>query len=219
MSQFLYQPVKPWFINQKFGENLLCFRRLGNGTIEYKSKKTEEVCPIGYTSIYSQMKGHNGLDLLAARWQPVYASQDGFVEEVSTEVERGLGVGVITDKKYPCIETGRDEYFKYRNWHFIALNIHEGDHVRTGDLLGYADSTGYSSGDHLHFELKPVLKEGDKWFNILQNNFYFGAVNPEPYLYPQFAVAVRDIASLLLKIREQLALLADLLADLFRRKN
>ena len=219
MSEFLYQPVKPWFINQKFGENLLCFRIGASGKMEYLPKKTEDSCPVGYTSIYSQMKGHNGLDLRAIRWQPVYASQDGFVEEVSTEVERGLGVGVITNKKYFCIETGKEEHFKYRNWHFISLNVHQGDKVRVGDLLGFADSTGYSSGDHLHFELKPVLKEGDKWFNILQNNGFFGAVNPEPYLYPQFAVAVRDIASLLLKIREQLALLAELIADLLRRKN
>lgn len=211
--KFLYQPVTPWIVNQKFGENKVC--------VDLATGKKVIMCdglnpPLGYKSVYSQMKGHSGIDTMARRWQPVYASAPGWVEEVQTESERGLGVGVITDQKYPCTETGANEFFKYRNWHFIGINVHKGDKVVTGSLLGWADSTGYSTADHLHFELKPVTLAGGGWVNILQDNGYFGAVDPEPYMENIFALKIRDIVSAIMSIREKLAKILDKASDTMR---
>ena len=38
--------------------------------------------------------------------------------------------------------------------HATDIIVKEGDHVTTGDVLGYVGSTGYSTGWHLHFEIR-----------------------------------------------------------------
>lgn len=215
IQKFLFQPLKPWIVNQGFGENKVCIDLVTNEVISKDPFKDETPCPSGTKSVYSQMKGHNGIDANAYRWQPCYSCQEGWVEEKETEPSRGLGVGIITNKKFYCAETGQEEFFKIRYWHFIALNVDIGEKVNTGDLIGYCDSTGYSSGDHLHLEIKPVRqnKYGD-WENILQSNGYFGAVDPAPYMENMF---VLDFVSFWKKVKELLAILTDFLGDKLRR--
>jgi hypothetical protein len=38
--------------------------------------------------------------------------------------------------------------------HLSDFTVHNGQHVHTGDLIGHAGSTGFSTGNHLHFALK-----------------------------------------------------------------
>lgn len=203
--KFLYQPIKPWIINQRFGENKAC--------VDIATGKQTIFCdglnpPAGYKSVYSSMKGHNGLDLNAYRWQPVYCAQDGRVDEVSTELERGLGVGVRT--------LGPDgKWYRHRYWHLIALDVESGDELKTGNLIGYADSTGFSSGDHLHFELKEVDRDGRV---LNQDNGYFGAIDPLPFMETMFALDIKGIVAKIKLIREKLALVFDALSDKLRKK-
>lgn len=154
------------------------------------------------------MLGHNGIDAIAHRWAPIYAAQSGRVDEVCTEEARGLGVGVRT-----CAPDGR--WYRHRYWHFIAIDVENGDEVQTGDLLGYADSTGYSSGDHLHFELKEVDKDGRV---LNKDNGYLGAVDPLLFMEDNYALNIKGITSSIQIIREKLAILADHIADFLRRK-
>lgn len=179
--KFLLQPLSTLYVNQGFGENNVCYRTV-NGKVEVITPQIQGVCPAGYSSLYSMMKGHNALDLRAYHGQPILAPCDGFIQELQTEEARGLGIGLITKNKYPCIETNKDELFKIRFWHLMTINVKMGQTIKKGDLLGLADNTGYSSGDHLHFEVKPVVYENYLWNNILQNNGYFGAVDPLPYI-------------------------------------
>lgn len=203
--KFLYQPIKPWIINQRFGENKAC--------VDLTTGKQTIFCdglnpPAGYKSVYSNMKGHNGVDLDAKRWQPVYCAQAGRVDEVCTEIERGLGVGVRT-----LAPDGK--WYRHRYWHLIALDVESGDELLTGDLIGYADSTGFSSGDHLHFELKEVDKDGRV---LNQNNGYFGAIDPLPFMETMFALDIKGIVAQIKTIREKVALIFDYLADKLRKK-
>ena len=219
VEKFLYRPTKDFYITQLFGEDKVCILNSNNKTLVYKEDFNK--CPTGYRSLYSQMKGHNGIDVRTPRWLPMYALQNGWVPEVCTEEARGLGVGIVTNDQYYCEEINKETYFKYRMWHFIALNVHEGDKVKTGQLVGWADSTGYSTGDHLHLEIKPVEisydNSGKAWVrNALQNNGYFGAIDPLPYMEPIFVLQVRDWNTLLRRIKEQVARIADSISDLSR---
>jgi murein DD-endopeptidase MepM/ murein hydrolase activator NlpD len=210
--RFLTQPVTPFRINQKFGEFGACVGP-GNQVITPSVPRT---CPPGYRSLYGK-GGHNGLDLQAAKWQRVYAAAAGTVIEKETEPDRGLGIGIVTAQRYWCEETRQLEYFKVRYWHLAGFDVDLGETVETGAFIGYADNTGFSSGDHLHFEVKPVrqsrtaAKPGE-WENVLANDTN-GAVDPLPYMNTIFALTAADFMR---RIREQFAILLDMFADLSR---
>jgi murein DD-endopeptidase MepM/ murein hydrolase activator NlpD len=218
--KFFFQPVKPFHINQAFGDNKACIDNVTNKVFSKSPFLNETVCPSGSRSVYSNMDGHNGIDLTAQKWQKVYASQDGEVIEVCTEEARGFGISIITDSKYLCNETGTYEHFVYRNWHLIAMDVNVGDKVKVGDLIGYADNTGFSSGDHLHFEVKPVQNMGRengviKTRNLLQGNGFFGAVDPLQYMETVFAL---DFKPIVLKFTELSASVLDFIADKLRNR-
>jgi murein DD-endopeptidase MepM/ murein hydrolase activator NlpD len=185
-------------VAQHFGENKACYTSV-NGKYITISKEDYQVCPTGYQSVYSQMLGHNGTDFPLKSGQNLVASTNGYVVEICTEEARGLGIGILTDKKYYCDETGKEEYFKYRVWHLKGIGVKLGQYVKQGDIIGQGDNTGFSSGDHLHFEIKPVSFIGDvsnikdvQLTNILQNNGYFGSVNPLPYFITDDIQEIKD---------------------------
>lgn len=121
--------------------------------------------------IYAQqgLKGHSGLDLMATHGTPVYATHDG-VCYPKVDDHGGNGVSIMADGFYTI------------SWHLIDDDavVHTGDKVKAGDLIGYADSTGISTGDHLHFGLLTLPAD--------VNNGYKGFVDPTPYFngkYPR----------------------------------
>jgi len=178
MKLQLTYPTSPFIINQDFGD-----RRM----IKY------------YEDNGIQFLGHNGLDLMAKHGQPIYASHDG---EAYYEIDTKQGHGVVirTFEKYEYEDT--EFYYKTIYWHLIDTTkdttypkivedytdkTKPGLKVKKGDIIGYADSTGLSTGDHLHFGLKPVANMNGAYFNVLDNNGYYGAIDPKPYFigYPQ----------------------------------
>lgn len=177
-SKFLKRPLEALVITQYFGANKACLSKDGSKTIFCDGLNPPE----GYRSIYSNMNGHNGLDLTAYHGMPLYASLEGIVEEVVDEPARGKGLGIVSEGKYYCDELERETQWKIRYWHLKSFKVKLGDKVKAGDLIGYCDNTGYSSGDHLHLEGKPVEYKKKKLVNILQNNGYYGAVNLLPYI-------------------------------------
>ena len=153
----LKYPINPFFVNYAFGR---------------------------VTDLYTAqgMKGHNGIDLLAYHGQPVYASHDGICYP---EIDNGGGNGVVIRSLEPYELPDGVCYIKTIYWHLIQDDavVQTGQKVKTGDLIGYADNTGISTGDHLHFGLKPIAQgEADfTWYNTKQKNGYFGAIDPMPY--------------------------------------
>jgi len=178
MKLSLYYPVKPKFINQGFGDNG-----------DY------------YQSHGINIKGHNGIDLQASHGQPVYATHDG-TAYYEVDANSGHGVVIISDLQYDY--NGGQANFKTIYWHLCDSSKEpkyvspvEGHplKVKTGDIIGYADNTGLSTGDHLHFGLKPVLsgEPVGTWYNPEQNNGYLGAIDPAPYFNGLFAQDVSGI--------------------------
>lgn len=153
----LYYPVKPLYVTQGFGGNLITYERFG-------------------------IIGHNGIDYLAIHGQPVYATHDGTVVYAGMDSAEGVGVVLRTNQEF-TYENGYG-FFKTVYWHLINnIPVRMGQSVKAGDIIGYADNTGYSTGNHLHFSLKPQIKgENDwTWENIEQNNGFKGAIDPTPY--------------------------------------
>jgi murein DD-endopeptidase MepM/ murein hydrolase activator NlpD len=87
--------------------------------------------------------GHIGLDIAAEKWDPIVAVADG--EVVFAEWGGGYGKLVILDHR-----NGWRSYYA----HLTEIAVDVGQEVRQGETLGGAGTTGYSTGTHLHFELR-----------------------------------------------------------------
>ena len=95
--------------------------------------------------IFKSRRMHAGIDLAAPKGTPIYASGDGIVEKAQRVSGYGLYVELQHVNNY---ETG------YGHMSKIAAGIKPGVRVRQGQIIGYVGSTGNSTGNHLHFEIK-----------------------------------------------------------------
>jgi lysostaphin len=100
-------------------------------------------------------KFHSGIDFGASEGSPIYAFEAGKVEFAGSK--GGYGKAVI-------INHGARKSTLYG--HAKALSVRKGERVATGQMIGEVGSTGFSTGPHLHFEVR------------LNNK----PVNPRPYL-------------------------------------
>jgi len=85
---------------------------------------------------------HTGIDIAAAKGQPVYATADGVVQSASYTGDYG---NLIVLKHAFGLAT--------RYGHLSGYHVKVGDIVTRGDLIGYIGSTGRSTGAHLHYEI------------------------------------------------------------------
>jgi murein DD-endopeptidase MepM/ murein hydrolase activator NlpD len=60
--------------------------------------------------------------------------------------------------------------------------VNVGDSVRSGDVIGISDNTGFSTGSHLHWGCKPVQWNGKLWETIDKDNGFSGAIDCFPFL-------------------------------------
>lgn len=122
--------------------------------------------------------GHNGLDFITENGQEIYAAHDGVVMRLETDSKGGVGLSLRTKEKY---DHGSDQvYYKTIYWHLEKYAVAENTEVRAGDVVAYADNTGFSTGSHLHFALKPLR---DDFSNLAPDNGYYGAIDPLPFLF------------------------------------
>jgi murein DD-endopeptidase MepM/ murein hydrolase activator NlpD len=86
---------------------------------------------------------HIGLDYKCHMGDPLYAADNGVV----TIAGWNGGYGIL-------VEVSHGNGFTTRYGHFSQLVVGAGQVVHQGDLLGYCGSTGWSTGPHLHFEIR-----------------------------------------------------------------
>jgi len=88
---------------------------------------------------------HNGVDYAAPRGTPIYAAGDGVIRQAGWKAGYGRWVSIRHKNGY---ETG------YAHQSRIAGGIKPGVAVKQGQVIGYVGSTGFSTGPHLHFEVR-----------------------------------------------------------------
>lgn len=195
MKLSIYKPCKPYWLGQGFGENKACSFPDKTGVV---SELPDGTCPAGKVKLYPLlgMKGHTGLDLYATHGQRLYAAMGGTISQIYTEIERGLGIEIVSNEKYDFGTLG-EHYAKIRYWHLMSIDVKQGQTVKAGDFIGLADNTGLSAGDHLHFELKPCEFDiMNKPYNVYQSNGYYGAIDPVPFLDVKYAEDIPKIINL-----------------------
>jgi murein DD-endopeptidase MepM/ murein hydrolase activator NlpD len=87
---------------------------------------------------------HPGIDLAGSYGTPIYATADGTVLRAGWN---NGGYGNLVE-----IDHGRGISTRYG--HMSAILVHEGDHIARGQQIGRMGSTGRSTGNHLHYEVR-----------------------------------------------------------------
>ena len=95
--------------------------------------------PYGYGGYY----GHQGLDIAADYGTPIYAAENGVV----TMARWYGGYG-------NCIMIQHDNGIVTVYGHCSYLHVYEGQYVTQGEAIADVGSTGQSTGNHLHFEVR-----------------------------------------------------------------
>ncbi len=118
------------------------------------------ICPISsgryrVSAYYGDGRNHKAIDLAADRGTPIFAAAAGTVTYAGWDGDYGYNV-VIQHKNG----------MKTRYAHANALCVSTGATVAQGDMIATVGSTGWSTGNHLHFE---VIVNGVR-------------VNPGPYI-------------------------------------
>lgn len=105
--------------------------------------------PYGWRThpVFKSRKFHTGMDIAAAMGTPIKASNAGKV--IYSGWYGGYGKVVIIDHG-SC--TGAPTTSLYA--HMSRQKVTVGESVTRGQIVGYVGTTGYSTGPHLHFEIR-----------------------------------------------------------------
>ena len=115
--------------------------------------------------VYGQwnLKGHNGIDYGLPNDTPLYAPHDGkIIEAIYNKGGYGWYLKIENDKEGSVLA------------HMRKFVVKTGDYVKQGQLIGYSNNSGWSTGPHLHWGY--YLKPRDR------SNGYNGYINQAPYL-------------------------------------
>lgn len=98
--------------------------------------------PFGYRThpVTGEWKMHKGVDLVASKGTPIYASRSGYVTIATYHSTAGNYVTINHQDGYTSV---------YMHMTHDVVSV--GQYVKAGELIGYVGSTGRSTGPHLHF--------------------------------------------------------------------
>lgn len=231
------RPIKTNRKTQAWGENIPCVM-IGERPFKFVECGTE-----GSHKLYTgelNMAGHSGEDWASRYAEPIYFPVNalGTEWEASSHVDREGAVIVVVRSMTPVPFTSIPDHVPgslgmikkqyeqldgklYLQFWFVHL---QGTHivgkmpVKFGDLIGYADSTGASSGNHLHWSMK--VSDQTSWFYIDGDNGYQGTIDFTPYFTNIYTLDIlstqsTDIRTLQLRVidlsRQAISLLKQLI--------
>ena len=99
--------------------------------------------------------GHEAIDIIAARGEPVIAVDDGTIAKLFLSKPGGITI-------YQFDPTETYAYY-YAHLDRYADGLAEGDIVRRGQVIGYVGSTGNAAQPHLHFAIFRLGPEKQWW--------------------------------------------------------
>jgi len=132
--------------------------------------------------IFHTRKLHTGVDLAAPRGTPIYAAGDGVVQKAGWS----SGYGQFTLIKHT---NGYETAYGHQS----KIVVKAGTRVRQGQLIGYVGSTGNSTGNHLHFEVRINGRFVDPLSVKLPRDRSLGAQYDESF--KQTMAQIRDLMS------------------------
>lgn len=114
------------------------------------------------------LSGHDGIDFDMSEGTPIKAVDDGQVELAKMS---DYGQTIVIKHSW-----GNSYY-----GHLSRIDVKENQQVKQGEIIGFSGQSGFTTGPHLHFGIKPL--------NSDSNNGFYGKIDPTPYLIPNASTA------------------------------
>ena len=108
---------------------------------------------------------HTGIDLVGNTGSKVLSVKNGEITHAGWQNGYGNCVEVMHTK-----ENGELFYTFYAHMRDNSICVSKGQYVNEGQVVGVQGSTGNSTGDHVHFEIRLANKS---------------TINPAPYLFSE----------------------------------
>lgn len=137
--------------------------RIGTGTFSKPLNRGTITSGYGsrYHPVYRVYKKHSGVDIAAPYGTPVLASDGGKV--IFAGWKSGYGKCVIVDH-------GGNLSSLYA--HMSSINVSVGEKIYKGKTVGKVGSTGTSTGNHVHFEIRKLGNDINPSTYINLYNYY-----------------------------------------------
>jgi hypothetical protein len=133
---------------------------VAGGTYSDANTKLKLIHPVGRAKIGTRYgkpdklhpAGHHGVDFIVPLGTPVRAAADGKVTFAGGNAQNTMGTNNRTLGIQVIIDHGNGYSTVYG--HLSSYNVSTGDQVKAGQQIGSSGNSGYSTGPHLHFELR-----------------------------------------------------------------
>ncbi|MDE6797258.1 MAG: M23 family metallopeptidase, partial [Ruminococcus sp.] len=115
---------------------------------------------MGKFQVTQEFKGqsHDGLDLVGIDSKEIHSTVNGTVHyagwENSANHSQGFG-------QYVCIRSTGGNFYYFG--HLSEIRVKVGDTVRITDVIGVEGNTGYSTGSHCHYCVRPQFTSGNAY--------------------------------------------------------
>ncbi|HQQ51889.1 MAG TPA: M23 family metallopeptidase [Spirochaetota bacterium] len=112
-------------------------------------------------------ESHKGVDIAASEGTPIYAAHGGVIN-YKTQIVYDDNDNIIGGYgNYAIIEGAHSIQTLYAHMTDESLTLlANGAQVEQGQLIGYVGKTGFTTGPHLHFEIRHPLTEHNPFPNI-----------------------------------------------------
>jgi len=103
-------------------------------------------------SVFGEGNFHSGIDIAGTGYgSPIRAANNGTIEILTN-------LGNTSYGKYIMINHNNGYYTLYAHMSRFAEGLSVGSTVSRGDVIGYVGSSGWSTGPHLHYEIRTCSK-------------------------------------------------------------
>ncbi len=128
-----------------------------------------------------QPNPHRGVDFQASVGTPILAAAPGTVRD-ATDMDKSPGC--YSYGKWILID--HDNGLSTLYAHLSVISVSAGQYVKQGEIIGYAGSTGYATGPHLHFTVfdRDAVKVAPFSWSIGCKNARIAYAPYEAYLNP-----------------------------------